>query len=276
MYTDIGDESDEGYTLLAKVDNVKNVSLVLKAISFKDTGVCFATEYGMKVVVEDSKCVQANAFIGNDIFQEYVVKDEPVMFRVDLSTLVECLTIFDGYTSLSGATTSLKMTYKEHGQPLKILLEEEGVITDCTLKTLNDCETLDYEIAASSVVCKVILKATDIKEVFLDLDATSDWVEFLFSADPPNFRILTRGIAGECQIDIPKSSDIVETFECSDTLCFRYKYSQLKPSFKSLSISSKVSIRSNEEGLICLQFMIQTESKQSCYVEYYCSPVIDN
>lgn len=96
MYTDIGDESDEGYTLLAKVDNVKNVSLVLKAISFKDvsviisvimfkfvifqkfilnisltfqTGVCFATEYGMKVVVEDSKCVQANAFIGNDIFQ---------------------------------------------------------------------------------------------------------------------------------------------------------------------------------------------------------------
>lgn len=39
MYTDIGDESDEGYTLLAKVDNVKNVSLVLKAISFKDVSV---------------------------------------------------------------------------------------------------------------------------------------------------------------------------------------------------------------------------------------------
>lgn len=79
--------------LTAKLDNVKNISLVLKAINFKQvstesnyyplyldmnitkcidtlqSGVCFASDCGLKVVVEDSKCVQANAFIGNDIFQ---------------------------------------------------------------------------------------------------------------------------------------------------------------------------------------------------------------
>jgi len=34
-------------------------------------GVCFATEHGLKIVVEDSKCVQANTFIGSEIFQVY-------------------------------------------------------------------------------------------------------------------------------------------------------------------------------------------------------------
>lgn len=54
-------------------------------------------------------------------------------------------------------------------------------------------------------------------------------------------------------------------------LLSRYRYSQIKPCFKSLLIATKVSIRMSEVGLVCLQFMIQTESKQHCYVEYYVS-----
>lgn len=38
-------------------------------VSFVQVGVCFATEHGLKIVVEDSKCVQANTFIGSEIFQ---------------------------------------------------------------------------------------------------------------------------------------------------------------------------------------------------------------
>lgn len=55
------DESD--YSLVASLDNVRNLSTVLKAIHFREHATCFATKNGIKVTVENAKCVQANAFI---------------------------------------------------------------------------------------------------------------------------------------------------------------------------------------------------------------------
>lgn len=49
--------------LVASLDNVRNLSTVLKAIHFREHATCFATKNGIKVTVENAKCVQANAFI---------------------------------------------------------------------------------------------------------------------------------------------------------------------------------------------------------------------
>lgn len=54
---------DEQYVLVASLDNARNLSNILKAITFKDHAIFSATPNGLKVTVEDSKCLQANAFI---------------------------------------------------------------------------------------------------------------------------------------------------------------------------------------------------------------------
>ena len=54
---------DDQYVLVASLDNARNLSNILKAITFKDHAIFSATPNGMKVTVEDSKCLQANAFI---------------------------------------------------------------------------------------------------------------------------------------------------------------------------------------------------------------------
>uniref|UniRef100_A0A8C4WEX7 Uncharacterized protein n=1 Tax=Gopherus evgoodei TaxID=1825980 RepID=A0A8C4WEX7_9SAUR len=54
---------DDQYVLVASLDNVRNLSNILKAIHFKDHATCFATTNGIKVTVENAKCLQANAFI---------------------------------------------------------------------------------------------------------------------------------------------------------------------------------------------------------------------
>lgn len=54
---------DELYVLVASLDNARNVSNILKAIAFKDHAIFSATSNGLKVTVEDSKSLQANAFI---------------------------------------------------------------------------------------------------------------------------------------------------------------------------------------------------------------------
>lgn len=79
-------------------------------------------------------------------------------------------------------------------------LEEEGIITDCFLKTMGDCEILDFEMLDSDVMCKIILKASDFREVLADLDSSSDFVEFSISQSEPFFRITTEGMAGKFQV----------------------------------------------------------------------------
>ena len=43
---------------------------------------------GIKVTVEDAKCVQANAFVQRGIFQEFVFKEESATFRINLNILL--------------------------------------------------------------------------------------------------------------------------------------------------------------------------------------------
>lgn len=120
----------DNYVLVASLDNVRNLSNILKAITFKDHAIFNATPNGLKVTVEDSKCLQANAFIQvsagistytnsesltirwavlsclvnvvilfqAEIFQEFTIKEDSVGFQVNLTVLLDCLTIFGGST----------------------------------------------------------------------------------------------------------------------------------------------------------------------------------
>ncbi|PNJ66946.1 RAD1 isoform 5 [Pongo abelii] len=69
----IQDEDDQ-YSLVASLDNVRNLSTILKAIHFREHATCFATKNGIKVTVENAKCVQANAFIQHDLRDREVNK----------------------------------------------------------------------------------------------------------------------------------------------------------------------------------------------------------
>ena len=52
------------------------------------TATCFFSSNGLKVTVENSKCIQANAFIQTGIFQEFTFKDDSATFRINLNTLM--------------------------------------------------------------------------------------------------------------------------------------------------------------------------------------------
>lgn len=82
---------------------------------------CFLSSQGLKVTVEQSKCVQANAFIQASLFQQFVFRQEASLaFRINLTALIECLNIFGG----SGGPechTALKMCYAGYGSPLTLL-----------------------------------------------------------------------------------------------------------------------------------------------------------
>ncbi|RZF46464.1 hypothetical protein LSTR_LSTR012539 [Laodelphax striatellus] len=263
------------YLFEAKLDNVKNLSPVLKAINFKDNATIFINDKGLKVVVEDSKCVQASAFVGEDLFQEFHLRTDQLVFCLDLTVMVECLSILDNCSS-AGTTTALNMYYKSIGSPLKLLIEEGGIITDCSLKTKDAIEILEFDFPVENELNKIIFRASDLKEILNDIDTNSESIEILISPNPPHFRITTNSITNQCYIDIPKNSEAVEIFSSKSPISAKYKYTQLKPAIKLIAVSSKTSIRINEEGLLCFQFMIKTVSKLVVYVEYLCTPLVDD
>ena len=61
-------------------------------------------------------------------------------------------------------------------------------------------EPIDFDLSVNDVVNKIIMNSANFKEVFTDLDATSDCVEILLSPEDPYFLITTFGICGDCQV----------------------------------------------------------------------------
>ena len=265
---------DEDSIFSASISNAKNVYHILKAVHFKDTATVFATENGLKITVEDSKCLQGNAFIQDQIFQEYILREDSVTFKINLDILQQCLSIF-GNNSIG--STALKMFHNGYGTPLVLALEEDGAVTDCSIKTNEPDEILDFEFASSNVINKVIVIAECLKQAFNDLDTTSsDNLEIFMSPDQPYFRLSTSGDQGDSHHDIPKDSDMVDFFECTQTQRNSYRWSLLKPTLKAISLANKVCVRVDHRGFLSLQCMIKNESGQVCFVEYYCCPNEDD
>ena len=52
------------------------------------SAIVFASENGLKVTVEDAKCVQANAFLQTGLFQEFKIKEDHVTFKINLTVLL--------------------------------------------------------------------------------------------------------------------------------------------------------------------------------------------
>lgn len=262
---------DNRYILVAKLDNARNLLNVLKAVYFKESATCFVSSNGVKVTVEDAKCVQANAFVQRGIFQEFVFKEESATFRINLNILLECLNIF-GSSKDTRTCTAMKMCYAGYGSPLILTLEEGGILTDCSIQTQEPDETLDFDFSGADVLNKIIMKSECLKEAFSELDMTSEVLQILMSPDNPYFRLSTFGYAGSTHSDFPKDSDMVESFECQQTQTNRYRISLLKPSTKALQLSSKISIRMDGRGFLSMQYMIVNEDGQVCFVEYLCAP----
>ncbi|XP_011140010.1 cell cycle checkpoint protein RAD1 [Harpegnathos saltator] len=263
----------EDYMLVAKMGltNLKTVIQLLRAITFKETATCLGSENGLKITVEDAKCMQASAYIPSIIFHEFNLKND-VTFAISLNILVECLCMF--WPSSQEDSVTVQIFYKGTGYPLSVIIEEDGVITDCSLKTLEVDALLDFHLEAKNVVNKVVLQTELLKDIIAELDPTSDLVELCLSPEKPYFRISTDGLGGICHIDLPHDSDLVDTFQCTSTTTSSFKLTHIKPAMRALSCANKVSLRTDTTGILCFQYMIKTEDGHTCYIEYYISSLI--
>jgi len=275
---------DQQFAFVARLENVKILSQLLKTINFREQSTWFISANGIKVTVEDAKCVQSNAFIKSDIFSEFELKpgrgdeegSDDLSFSINLNVIIECLNMFGGVGAGEslGANPCLKICYAGYGHPFILLLEEQGVINDSQIKTREPEDSLDFNFANAKIISKIILNSDSFKEVFSELDTSSDYIEFIVTPEPRSLTILTSGPAGECSVSVPETSDMVELFICEAKSHAKYRLSLMRHGIKPLTLSEKVSVRMDDREFLCLQYMVRTDQGPA-FLEYYCAPEED-
>ncbi|XP_021705985.1 cell cycle checkpoint protein RAD1-like [Aedes aegypti] len=267
---------------------------VAKAISFVDHATVQLSADGVKVVVEDCKSVQATAYITKACFSDYQLgqrkrkstameddredadDNEPLTsFGLNLKVFTDCLSMFmDGdYDS------SMKMLHKGEGAPLVVILErrcEDDLITECSVRTMEAQDILDFDFEEEHVCSKVSIKGQEFFALLSEMDRNSSEVELFLSPDAPHFKFSTFDELGsESSFEITNSSDMLISFHSTETTTNRYQFAHFKLVMKTLAFASKIALRTNKEGLLGLQVMIENSENSNIFVEYFVMPLCD-
>ncbi|KAJ3187439.1 ssDNA endodeoxyribonuclease [Gaertneriomyces sp. JEL0708] len=297
----------------ATLEDVRSLITVIKAISFKERIMCVISSQGLRLIVEDSKSMQARAYLESKSFRDFTFpqrhtltsspeevpeldENSSLVFAVPVQTLLNCLNIFGvsgtragdegGYhyvnhsqdaTCLDRGRIAVRMFCPIDGNEISFILEEKGVITVCKILTeeAEPLSDLPVIFGGSPVIGKVIMKSDWLRDAFSELDGTADTVTLYISPQAPFFRVAATGLAGDAQMDYPKDTDVIESFQCTKPALNTYRFKSLQPSLKALAVSSKTSIRVTDHGFLSLQFLVMLNDKDMTLVEYILSPESD-
>ena len=77
--------------------------------------------------------------------------DDEIAFQIHLPSLIDCLGMFGHQT---GSAPVLCLKYLED-EPLKMWLEEAGVVIEINARTRLAQDTIDFDFSHSEMACKV-------------------------------------------------------------------------------------------------------------------------
>ncbi|TDL27650.1 Rad1-domain-containing protein [Rickenella mellea] len=172
--------------------------------------------------------------------------------------------------------TSMRMSYAGKGEPLTLFLAEDdsGPTTTCKIATFDGEPPLERPFDDEAMVLKCILKSSWFRDALSEVDPSCEKLTFIGnpiaekstggrSKLQPPLRILADGTHGSSEMDFPSDKAVLETFECVEPVSFSYRFSHISPMLRALQGSSKTSLRIDDEGLLCLQFLTESQSPRS-------------
>ena len=227
---------------------------------------------------------------------------EPPTFQISLSSLLETLQIFGinenrdrwsgrdathtGFLSRGGHTTAFdnrtlgltgvcRLSYAAPGDPLRIVLEESGVTTTCELATYEPQHQEPIPLQRDALCQKIIMRASWLHDAINELSSTSPTrLKIVASPTPPYFTLSSTGPFGSAAVEFSKDPDLLETFQVPKRTSNSYKYSLIKAASRAMATATKVSIRGDEQGVLSLQFMIETEGGNVSFVDFRFVPFL--
>lgn len=265
--------TDSQIRFVGRMDNIKLFYSALKSVHFHNDVLIVWSDNGIKAVVQDAKYLQGSVYVNKSCFSEYSLLDETTI-RINLGVLCDCLSIFAN----SGVDCSMKMIYKGDGSPLILILEQHGsddLVTECSIKTKTYEEPLDFSINDDRGCNSIILRGTEFATLLNEINKAAEELEIFMSPKTPFFRLTVLGVVqSESKMEVAKSSEMIINFSCDNECSNKYRMSHIRGVMKSLSLATKVAIRTDSSGLLNLQLMIGPNSQ--IYIEFFVTSLVDD
>lgn len=232
--------------------------------------------------------------------EEYNDSEHPI-FDISLPAFLETLQIFGitdstkdkwnrepyGSGAIRGATAFdnrvlgmnglCRLSYDSPGMPLCIIIEEAGVKTTCELATYMPNTIDDIPFDREDVPARIIMGASWLHDAVAELASTSP-ERLIITASPtaPFLSLAASGPLGSATVDFEKEEGLLETLDVRSKVANGYKFSLIRSASRAMAMASKVSIRSDEQGVLSLQFMIEVEGGAVSFVEFRFVPLLNN
>lgn len=302
--------SQSRYLFYGEIENVQYLIPVFRAIAVQKISVMVITERGFKISCEEeSKSVQATAFIDFKVFKRYEMRNREraltLCFRMQdllnaLSILFPKNRAFSGDSSYSGrsggndSVSSLLRLKVENTDRLKLQIISGSDESMAYIQTFKPTKLIVFTM---SFVNKVVLDATCLVEFWKCVDTFSPRLEIRINNDDPWLEFISESERGRFIYRITAQSCHVEHYECTLPMSNQYEMNSMCRTLKPLLIASKVSLRLNSQGLLNLQFQIDLEIGQNrqgsssatnsqgtqsstsstrCMIEFFVVPLVKN
>ncbi|CAA7265340.1 unnamed protein product [Cyclocybe aegerita] len=200
--------------------------------------------------------------------------------------------------------TGMRLSYAGSGYPLTMIIAEDasGPTTTCEVTTFEPEPQFELDFDSSSTMLKIILKSSWLRDALSELDPSCEKLTFIgnppTTPEPQNaaaensrqkqpqrrvppprpmLRIQATGTFGSTEMDYPNDREVLETFECVQTVSFSYRFAHISRTLRALQSSTKTSLRIDENGLLSLQFLMPTPRPRNiggttdAFVELRCS-----
>lgn len=302
-------------TLLCTTDSVKLLVTLLSCLASpgrKDQRIrCDIDRHGILFTAHSKgKSLQIKTSLASELFESYefaVVDgpgedgdemeddDEPQLsFALNLNSLTECLSIF-GPSALP--TTSLRMSYLPQTASLVLVVEDNGVICECSMQVLehdgNDVSQLEFESAFenSAVIGRCIIQSEPLHDAFAelyDLPSAASVTIAMFGEDARALSSSRKCLSlratsetGSCEIDFGVTSKaFIEFFCASDDeregagskCAATFHVAVLQQAFKALASSNETFLRMNADGFLSVQHMVESGTGEKAFVDALISP----
>ncbi|KAG2768476.1 hypothetical protein PC129_g1768 [Phytophthora cactorum] len=303
-------------TLTCTTESVKILATLLSCLAHgkRDQRVrCDVDRRGMMFTAHSKgKSLQIKTSIGRELFESYKLgaggpeateqdEDEDdedavqLSFALNVNLLIECLSMF-GPSAL--ATTSLRMTYEPESASLLLVVEDSGVMCECSMQVLEheggDMGQLEFETAfeQSAVVARCIMQSEPLRDAFAelyDLPSAASVTIAMADADSrsPEDRSEAKCLSlsatsetGSCEIDFAPTSSAFIEFSCAPSsegdyggsCAATFHVAVLQQAFKALAHSNETFLRMNGDGFLSIQHMIESGSGDKAFVDALISP----
>lgn len=269
-----------GMKFIGTLENTKHFYNSIRALNFNENGIFVINNNGFKLIVEESKYVQATLYMTRESFLEFQFngndQDDEIWIGINLNVFTECLSIN------SGIDHSLKIMYKGVGSALVIVMiqnnDVDDLTTECSIKTKNYQEPLDFNLNEDSPTFnRIIMRGADVSNILNEINKNANELELNLSPTEPHIKFKTFGvIQSETNVEIAKTSDMILLFSCNTKYKNKFKLSHIRLAMRAIALAQKIAIRTDSSGLLSLHMMIVNDGNATICIEYFITPLIDD